>query len=480
MSQSNPPPLHALSRALRDVIFEQASTPATEILLAGFLDGYISQCVGSCVQVKTLYGPAIPPLAYIMVFGPASSRKSTMGKPFQAHFDDYHRRYVTETAEAWSEYRASLESWKAEKAGILKTIKKQASSGRAADDCLRQRLIELEKSVPKMPPSPPSRFEDTTLAPWLDAAARNPATFFYGDEGSGVLNGMDKDMVGALCGYWSAMQPSHARSHTGIQIVNVMPTVILSIQPSVLVRFLTATPKGLHFVSGGCASRFIFYGVSEAEFARQSIGISEDRSSTALQAALERSEHFFRLQDQLNRNGGAGKKVLELSDSAKREMRDLEKYLHSIRRNAGSDGELALIDKTAENILRHAARHHEFNGIDGLIGVSEIADSAEWLLWSLDNYVELMESEQTTGRSADKDAETLWDLMLYGLHIRDGKITRRQLAEEAFNVGLVRSTHFSDALGVLCQRDLATLKDGYVYWEKPNRVSHLISTFNRR
>jgi hypothetical protein len=60
------------------------------------------------------------------------------------------------------------------------------------------------------------------------------------------------------------------------------------------------------------------------------------------------------------------------------------------------------------------------------------------------------------------------------LRVRDCKITKRRLAEEAFNVGLARSTYFIDALSLLCQKDLATVRDGYVFWDAPDRVSHLI------
>ena len=67
--------------------------------------------------------------------------------------------------------------------------------------------------------------------------------------------------------------------------------------------------------------------------------------------------------------------------------------------------------------------------------------------------------------------------MLHGLRVRDCKITKRQLSEEAFNIGLVRSTHFNDALGVLCQEGRATLKEGYIYWDGPDRLGHLLCKY---
>jgi len=134
---------------------------------------------------------------------------------------------------------------------------------------------------------------------------------------------------------------------------------------------------------------------------------------------------------------------------------------------------LAIIDKASQNILRHAARHHEFAGMEGSIDAGEVADSAEWVLWSLDNYIDLTEQGQTSGRNAEKDADALLDLM-HGLRVRDCEIPKRRLSEEAFRIGFVRPTHFNVALSVLCQEERASLKNGYVSWDRPDRFGHLL------
>jgi hypothetical protein len=465
-----------LQRGVHSVIFEQARTPATKSFLAGFLDAYISQAVGPCVLVKTPYGELLPTLAFVTIFGPAGSGKSPMGKLFRKHFDRWIEAYAASTRQAWQEYEALQEVWNAQRAGILKAIKKNAALGHPVDVGLQQRLIELEKSVPKMPPSPPRRFENTTFTPWMEEAAKHPATLFFADEGGPILAGMEKDLIGALCSSWSDMSLSHARSNTGVQIVRAMPTVILSIQTNVLRGFL-ATPKGIFYEDSGKAGRHLYYGVHESDFATQSFTLSDELDTTALKILLKRAEYFFRMQDQFNQDGWENRKVLELTQPAIREFHDVERYLHGLRSSAVSAGELAVIDKASQNILRHAARHHEFAGIEGPIGADEIADSAEWVLWSLDNYLHLTEQGQTSGRNPERDAETLWDLMCHGLRVRDCKIKKRQLSEEAFNIGLVRSTHFNAALGVLCQQGRATCRNRYVYWDGPDRLGHLLCKY---
>ena len=470
--KSTLPPLHALSRVVRDIISEQAGTAATEIFLAGFMDGYISQAVGPCLQVKTPYGETIPTLAYVTVCGPAGSGKSPIGKHFLEHFDKWVDAYSAGTVEAWQEYEANKEAWKAQKAGILKSIKKNASLGHSADASLQQRLLELEKSIPETPPSPPLRFENTTLTPWMKQVAKHPATLFYADEGGPVLADMGKDLIGALCSCWSGMPPSHARSNMGVQVVRAMPTFILSIQRSVLISFLS-TLKGKFYVDSGKASRSLYYSIHESDFTQQSFDSSDVRGTVALQVVLDRAAHFFRLQDQLNKTDWKDRKVLELTQPGKREFRDIERYLHRIRSNAASPGELAIIDKASQNILRHAARHHEFAGMEGSIDAGEVADSAEWVLWSLDNYIDLTEQGQTSGRNAEKDADALLDLM-HGLRVRDCEIPKRRLSEEAFRIGFVRPTHFNVALSVLCQEERASLKNGYVSWDRPDRFGHLL------
>lgn len=471
--KSTLPPLYASARLVRDAIAEQAGTAAAKALLAGFIDGYVSQAVGPCLLVKTPYGETIPTLAYVTVCGPAGSGKSPMGKHFREHFDRWVEAYAAGTVEAWQEYEANKESWKAQKAGILKSIKKNASLGQPADVNLQRHLLDLEKNIPKMPPSPPRRFENTTYTPWIEQAARHPATFFYADEGGPMLADLEKDLIGALCSYFSGMSPSHARGNTGVQVVLALPTVIVSIQPSVFVSFL-ATPKGKFYIESGKASRSLYYGVHESEFAEQSFNPSDERGTTALRVLLDRAEHFFRIQDQLNKSGWKDRKVLELTHPAKQEFQDIERYLHGLRGSAASAGELAVIDKAPQNILRHAARHHEFAGIEGSIEACEIANSAEWVLWSLDNYLDLTEQGQTSGRHVERDAELLWNL-IYGLRTRDCNIAKRQLGEMAFNIGLVRPKHFNDALSLLCQEGRTTLKDGYVHWDWPDRLGRLIN-----
>ncbi|MWL88598.1 DUF3987 domain-containing protein [Cupriavidus sp. SW-Y-13] len=478
MMQGNPPPLHALAPGIREVIEEQAKTPATKISLAGFVDGYVSQTAGPCVQVRGLYGETIPATVYVLIIAPRGAGKSPMGAHFRQHFDTWHDNYVSQTAGAWQEYQGKLEVWKAEKAGILKTIKKHAAAGLETDAHFQQRLIELEKNPPQPPPSPSERFEDTTIAPWMVSAVKHPATFFCADESGPILESMNKDLIGALCGGWSEVPPSRARSHTGVQVVRVMPTVVLSVQNDVWLNFQSKA-KGRLFMEIGMGSRPIYYVVHQSDFAKQSADVSDEPDRIALPRLLDRAAHFLGIQDQLNQRGWMDRKVLELSQPAKREARDTEKYLNSIRGSAASPDELSLIDKAVGNILRHAGRHHEFNGIDGPIQAEEIANSAEWVLWSLENYVRLSESGQTSGRNVEKDAEALWNLML-DLRVRDCKMTKRRLAEEAFNVGLARSTHFIDALSLLCQEDVATVRDGYVYWDRPDRVGHLIRRDGKR
>lgn len=473
MNELNFFPLHALSRTMCDVIDALAWSPATEILLAGYLDAYVSQAVASCVLVKRPDGTTTSVIAYVMNLGPSGSGKTPMGRHFQSHFDSWVQAYDAVTAEAWQEYGARLDVWKAEKAGVLKTIKKQAASGQAAEDRLQQRLIELEKNPPQVPPSPPRRLENTTLAAWMEQAMRHPATFFYTDEGSAMLANLEKDLVSTFCGYWSEMPPSYARSQMGVQVVRSIPTVVLSIQPRVFMDFLMS-PKGRNFLDAGMAGRFVYYVVHESDFAKECRRMPAVHDMTALQTVFDQAEYFFREQDRLNQQGWKSRRVLEMSRSAEREFKDVEAHLQYIRQSATDARELTVIDKAAENVLRHAARHHAFEGIDGPITPSEIANSADLVLWSLGNFARLLEYGQTSARSVDKDADALLDLMYYGLHER-GKIAKRKLSEAAFNIGLGRPIHFADALSTLCRKDLATCKDGYIYWDEPDRLGHVIS-----
>ncbi|WP_454693185.1 DUF3987 domain-containing protein [Achromobacter aegrifaciens] len=461
----NPPPLYALHKGLRSAIRGFAKTPAAEVLLAGNLDGYIAWSAGPCFFVKTPDAAVIPTTAFIMNLAPTGYAKSPMTRPFVTHFASLEKAHDASVAEAWEEYAARQDLWKAAVEGVRREARKLGTTKGVAQDDLRDLRIELEKSKPEAPPHCSRRVVDVSYAAWVAQTLRHPMTFFLVDETSGFLSDLDKKMVSAMCTSWSGMRHQYGRVDKGVSTLNALPVVMLNEHPEDFLKFLK-TPKGKNCVDVGWNGRFLHYVVLESEFAKHR-GHQDDPNPSALQPVLDRAAHFFEMQVRMNQNGWADHTVLELSRGAVDEYRDVEYHFQKLRQNTASPAEMAVIDKAAENVLRHAGRHHAFHGGDGTIKAKEIVDSADWVAWCVDGYFSLLEHGQSSSRNVEQDAERLRELMLRRLRER-GAISRRKLGEAAFNIGFARPSEFNSALSLLCDRGFSEVKDGVVYWDIPD------------
>lgn len=351
-SDFTPPPLYALHKDQRSAIHDFAMTPAAEVLLAGNLDGYIAWSAGPCFFVKTPDAAIIPTTAFIMNLGPTGYAKSPMTRPFVTHFASLEKAHDTSSAEAWEEYEACLDVWKGNVEGVRREARKQVTTKGIAQDDLRSRRIELEKSKPKAPPDCPRRVVDVSYAAWVAQAIRHPMTFFLVDETSGFLSELDKKIVSAMCTSWSGMSHQHGRADKGVSTLNALPVTVLNEHPEDFLTFLK-TPKGKNSVDVGWDGRFLHYVVLESEFAKRRCR-QDAPNPSALQPILDRAACLFEMQVRMNQNGWTDRTVLELSRGAADEYRDVEYHFQRLRQNAASPAEMAVIDKAAENVLRHA------------------------------------------------------------------------------------------------------------------------------
>ncbi|KCV64663.1 PF13148 family protein [Bordetella bronchiseptica 99-R-0433] len=464
-SDFNSPPLHALRKDLRSAIGDFAMTPAAEVLLAGNLDGYIAWSAGPCFFVKTPDAAVIPTTAFIMNLAPTGYAKSPMTRLFDTHFASLEEAHKVSVVDAWEEYEASLDLWKACVEGVRRQVRKQVATKGIAQDDLRDLRIELEKSKPKRPPDCPRRVEDVSYAAWVAQALRHLMTLFLVDEPGGFLSDLDKRLISAMCTGWSGMSHQHGRADRGVSTLNALPVVVLNEHPEHFLKFLK-TPKGKNCVDVGWDGRFLHYVVLESEFAKRR-SRQDDPDPLALQPVLDRAAYLFEMQVRMNQNGWADRTVLELSRGALDEYRDVEYHFQKLRLSAASPAEMAVIDKAAENVLRHAGRHHAFHDVSGAITAKEIADSADWVGWCVEGYFSLLEHGQSSSRNVEQDAERLRELMLHRLRGR-GDMSRRNLGEAAFNIGFARPSEFNNALSWLCDRGFSEVRDGIVYWDTPD------------
>ncbi|MBR8163967.1 DUF3987 domain-containing protein [Burkholderia vietnamiensis] len=470
--RGNPFPLYALSSKQRALIEAVARSSAFECMLAGNTDGHIAKAVGPCVAVKTPDGRQRDPYSCFMIVGRSGAGKSPAAEPFMQHFNGLVAAHDTATLSAWQEHKGRMAAWQAEYSGTERAINKRATKGLPPDDAFVNRLVELERDRPEVPPSPPRVLDKFTFAAVKELAEKNRALLVGSDEGSALLAELEKDLIALLCSSWSGVPISFSRSGTGVQLVQPKMTVILSIQTLTLLQYLQ-TPRGKHFLDSGSAARFLWYAVDESMVEPARSNLPDIQAVVEMQEFLDRCAYFFHEQVRLQQVGWEGRKILTFTPRGCQALDSAYRRVRSIRLEGLSSSELACIEKLSEQIIRHAARHHEFDGEEGAITAERVECAEEIVLWSYDNFSRLINAEAQAMRHADKDADQLFDVLFYGLRVR-GKVSLRVLRDEAFNIGLVGPTQFNAALGVLCTRNQVYVKDGYVHLIRPDDLVNVL------
>lgn len=460
------PPIHLLHRNLKDAIDQIALTESAETILAGNFDGYIAQSTGPLYEVKGHNGEVTPTNAYIMKLAKTGSAKTPLTVPFIDEQARLECAYDSEVADLVLEHQVDIDLYKATVEGLRREARKRAADGKEIIDELRAARLEVEKNKPIPPPECARRVVDLSYRSWIEQAKRHPATYFLLDETSGFFSALDRPLIAALCASWNRVPHQYARGAKSAVTFQAVPTIVLNVHPDNYTRLLK-TAMGRHWIDAGGDGRFMHYVASENGHVVKRRGGKPDFAT--LKPIFERGEALFREQIGINQGSPREPVMLELSEGACREMRDFERSLSRLREQAMNDAELALIEKSASNVLRHAGRHHAFFEKTGQILAEEVGDSIEWVRWCIDGYFQFTERGQVSGRNVESDADALLYHMRYGTREGSrGKLDKRKLFEEAFNIGFTRISEFNQALSLLCQQDYAAVKDGVVYWEMPD------------
>lgn len=469
--RGNPFPLNVVSKEQGALIEGIARTSAFATMLVGNIDAHVANAVGPCVKAKwngRLFGPA----AFIGIGGASGVGKSPASKPFMDQRHALVAAHDTATLAAWQEHKGRMTAWHAEYAGTQRAIGKQASKGLPPNDAFASRLVELEQSRPKAPPSPPRTLERFTFVAVKEQTDRNRAFLIAPDEGSAFLPELGKDLIGLLCSSWSGIPISFSRRGTGITMVDPKITMVVPIQPDRLLSFL-CTPQGRHALEIGLFARFLWYVVDDSVIEPSPTDLPDVLALAEMQTFLGRCEHFFHEQIRLQQVGWEGQKVLTFSPQAGRALESGDRRIRSIRREAASPSEMASLNKLHEQIIRHAARHHEFEGEEGPITAERVECAEEIALWSYRNFSRLINSEAQTSSRADEDADRLYDFLFHELCVRN-QIPESVLCEKAFNIGLATQGQFKRALAKLCTRDDVYVKHGIVHLIRRDNTGRIL------
>ncbi|MGS0974107.1 DUF3987 domain-containing protein [Burkholderia glumae] len=265
---------------------------------------------------------------------------------------------------------------------------------------------------------------------------------------------------------------SFSRRGTGVIMLEPKMTMIVPIQRDTLLALLR-TPWGRHALDIGFFARFLWYVVDDLVVEPPPTELPDVLALAEMQEFLGRCEYFFHEQIRLQQVGWEGQKVLTFSPQAGRALESADRRIRGIRREAASSSEMASLNKLHEQIIRHAARHHEFEGEEGPITAERVECAEEIALWSHENFSRLINSDAQTSSRADEDADRLHEFLFHELCVRN-QIPESVLCEKAFNIGLATQGQFKRALAKLCTRDEVYVKHGIVHLIRRDNTGRIL------
>lgn len=383
-------PLDALPDGIRAAVADvQATTQAPLAMVATSALTALSLAGQAHVNVarnKHLTGPVS---LFALVLADSGERKSTV--------DGFFTRAIREHEAAQAEimkpeveaYQADLQTWAAEKAGVVEKIKAETKKEKPTAD-LKSRLRELEQAKPEAPKVPEFIYGDATPeALTYGLATKWPSAGVISSEAGTVFgsHGMGTDSVmrnlAALNVLWDGgTHKVSRRSVEGFTVRNARLTVSLQVQLPVLIGFMG---KAGDLARGsGFLARFLVAWPESTQGTRQYK--EPDSYLAGLSGFDARITQLLAEPVPFDETGqGVAPAMLEFCPQARGVW---VRVYNLIEKQLAPFGSLAdvkdVASKTADNAARIAALFHLYqNGPTGAISSHAMQSACEIAMWHL-------------------------------------------------------------------------------------------------
>jgi len=386
---ATPYPIDALPRIVRAAVdevhgFVQAPVP----LVASAAIGAVSLATQAHNDMKRAEKLSGPVGLFLLTIAESGERKSTC----DGFFTQAIRQYEAEQAELakplQKDYRAALEAWKAEAAGITARISQEAKKG--ADTAVwRAKLRDLEHEMPEEPRVPRLRYEDATpeKLKW-NLAKVWPSGGIVSSEAGSVFgaHGMGKDSImrnlATFDLLWDGADIATERRTTeSFTVRGARLTIALQVQEATLRAFLLQSgelARGIGFLARCLVawpeSTQGFRPFMDAPNAWPALGAFNRRMGLILNQGAPISE-----------DGALTPAMLEFTTEAKAAW---VAFHDRIERELCEGGILRdvrdVASKIADNASRLAALFHVFEGVPGtMVGADSFNAGARIAEWHL-------------------------------------------------------------------------------------------------
>lgn len=387
--EPEPYPIDALPSSIRAAIDEVAGFVKAPLpLVASSALATLSLACQAHIDVKRAERLQGPSGLFLLTIADSGERKSTC----DAFFSSVIREYQEEQAEALKpdieRHKADMDSWTAERDGLLMAIKDAGKKGKATDK-LRSDLVELQNCKPEPPRVPRMLLGDETPENLAWSLARQwPSAGVVSSEAGTVFgaHGMGKDSVmrnlALLNVLWDGGAHSVGRrTSESFTVKGARLTVALQVQEATLREFFSKS-GGLARGTGFLA-RFLVACPESTQGYRLFTEAPEDWPHLA--AFHRRITEILNNPVPMDEEGALTPALLSLATDTKGAWR---KYHDAIESELVSGGELYdvrdVASKTADNAVRLAALFQLFErGIGGIIELEAFEGASRIAAWHL-------------------------------------------------------------------------------------------------
>ena len=386
--EPEPYPIDALPETILAAVEEVAGfVKAPLAMVASSALGVLSLACQAHVNVKRderLSGPAS---LFLLTIGDSGERKSTCDGFFVGAVKDYQGQQAALWKPEVERHEAELDSWSAERNGILEAIKAAGKSGKSTDD-LRASLAQLQHNKPEAPRVPRLLLGDETPESLAWRLAREwPSAGVVSSEGGLILgaHGMGKDSVmrnlGLLNVLWDGDELSIGRrTSESFTVKGARLTVALQIQEVTLRSFFDKA--GALARGSGFLARFL---VAWPESTQGYRPFTEPPANWPHLAAFHRRiDSILNLPAPIGEDGALTPQMLAMTPAAKSAWVE---YHDAIEKELRAGGELYdvrdVASKSADNAVRLAALFHVFEHGAGAVGLEAFEGASRIAAWHL-------------------------------------------------------------------------------------------------
>lgn len=377
-----PADIHAAVQEVHD--FVKAPLP----LVASSALGALSLAGQAYVDVERSSKLTGPVSLFLLTIADSGERKSTCDGFFTKALRDYEQEQAEAMKPEVERYQAELDSWNAEREGLLSAIKEAGKKGKATDQ-LKASVAELQREKPEPPRIPRILLGDETPENLAWRLAKEwPSAGIVSSEAGSVLgsHGMGKDSIMRNLALYNTLWDggTHSigrRTSESFTVKGARLTTALQIQEATLREF---NDKSGNLARGtGYFARFLIAWPESTQGTRLFTEPPEHWPNLA--AFNRRISEILLTPASLDAEGCLQPVLLRFTPEAKALWIEFYNEIEAMLSNGKELYDVRdVASKSADNAARLAALFHVFTyGINGSIGTDSFESASSIVAWHL-------------------------------------------------------------------------------------------------